>query len=103
MNPLVFVHVVSVLVCAAGRHGHAEGAISPVLLVQPHGSSKVALVLLLLEIENFVELEMLIISIVSSRQANLLQCPRELLVSWALLLLPLTSGRIRRCFRLWCV
>lgn len=103
MNPLFFVHIVSVLVCAAGHHGHIEGAISPVLFSQPHGSSKVTLVLQLLEIENFAELEMLVISIVSPRGAKLLQCPHELLLSGALLLLPLTSGTTRGCFRLWWV
>ena len=81
MNPLGFVRVGSVVACAAGHRGPAKGAISPAPLVQPRGNSKAALVLHLLEIENFVELEMLIISIALSRGANLLQCPHELLLS----------------------
>lgn len=90
-------------ICAAGHHGPTKGAISPAPLVQPRRNGKAALVLQFLEIENFVELEMLIIiSIVLSRGANLLQCPHELLLSlsWTPSPLPLTSGRMSKCFRL---
>lgn len=35
----------SAVVCAAGRRGPKKGAVSPVLLVQPRGNGKAALVL----------------------------------------------------------
>ena len=98
MNPSGFVWVGSVVGCAACHHGPTKGVISPAPLEQPCGNGKAALVLQLLEIENFVELEMLIISIMSSGGANLLPCPHELLLSWAPSPLALTDWKNKQIF-----
>lgn len=77
-----------------------RSAASPMLFVQSSGNGKAGLVLQLLKTESFLEVEMLIISIVLSRGANSYCAPVSCFsLSWAPSLMLLTR-RTSKCCRL---